>query len=73
MAERKKRQPLFRAGPTLSRKHNVGVAVSFGFPVFVAGLAFLITAYVRGGSFFWVAGAALAALGGVLLTSSRTL
>jgi hypothetical protein len=71
--EEPRKRPRFRSGPTMGPTHSVGVAISFGFPIFVVGASLLITAYVSGGALFWIAGAALTALGGVLLTSSRTL
>jgi hypothetical protein len=72
VAKRPGKERRVRGGPTLGHK-NVGVGISFGFPLLIVGAGLLLAAYQTGGALFWGAGAALLILGMILFTSGKTL
>jgi hypothetical protein len=50
---------------------QVGIAASIGFPLLVIGALMLIMAFAAAGSWMWIAGGALLAIGAIAAVSQR--
>ena len=61
-----------RKAPSFGRSTGVSVPISIGLPLIAVGLALIVAAANRGGTVYWISGAAILAIGlGLFATGKR--